>query len=151
MVIKGSVRQRDRKYLVVGAVVGATLSLAHMTARWHRSRTRALRTLRRLYLFYERRLVVLGSSKLLLASVLTAVVGATAAAADRVYNVMDYGAQPDGMTLCTAEIQQAIDTCAAEGGGVVRFPRRHVSHRGHLDEEQGHTPDYGRGDAFGQP
>ena len=37
-------------------------------------------------------------------------------------NVLDHGAKPDGKTLCTAAIQGAIDACAADGGGTVRFP-----------------------------
>lgn len=32
-----------------------------------------------------------------------------------------FGAKPDGQTLCTGPIQQAIDACAAAGGGRVRF------------------------------
>lgn len=37
------------------------------------------------------------------------------------YNVSDYGAVGDGIMLCTKAIQQAIDACSANGGGVVRF------------------------------
>ena len=37
------------------------------------------------------------------------------------YNVASYGAVGDGTTLCTAAIQKAIDDCAANGGGVVKF------------------------------
>lgn len=42
--------------------------------------------------------------------------------ADNVYNVHDYGARPDGKTLCTKSIQKAIDECAERGGGTVYFP-----------------------------
>ena len=43
-------------------------------------------------------------------------------AAERVVNVRDLGAVPDGKTLCTEAIQQAIDRCGAAGGGTVYFP-----------------------------
>ena len=42
--------------------------------------------------------------------------------ATKVYNVADYGAEGNAITLCTASIQKAIDACAADGGGVVTFP-----------------------------
>lgn len=38
-----------------------------------------------------------------------------------VYQVQDYGAKADGTTLNTHSIQQAIDACAADGGGIVTF------------------------------
>ena len=44
-----------------------------------------------------------------------------APAGEKVYAVKTYGAVNDGKTLATAAIQQAIDTCAAAGGGVVGF------------------------------
>jgi polygalacturonase len=42
--------------------------------------------------------------------------------ADNTYDVRDYGARPDGKTLCTKSIQKAIDECAGRGGGTVYFP-----------------------------
>jgi len=38
------------------------------------------------------------------------------------YNIQAYGAIPDGVTLCSAAIQAAIDACAAAGGGRVTVP-----------------------------
>ena len=39
-----------------------------------------------------------------------------------------YGAVADGQTTCTAELQKAIDACAASGGGVVAFaPGRYLT------------------------
>jgi len=43
-------------------------------------------------------------------------------AAERLYDVRNYGAAPGGETLCTAAIQKAVDQCAAGGGGTVYFP-----------------------------
>ena len=40
-----------------------------------------------------------------------------------VYDVLDYGAVPDGTTLCTGAIQRAIDRCVRDGGGKVLVPR----------------------------
>ncbi len=39
----------------------------------------------------------------------------------RIYNVLDFGAKADGVTLNTAAAQSAIDECAAHGGGTVLF------------------------------
>ena len=39
------------------------------------------------------------------------------------YDPIQFGAKPDGKTLCTAAIQKAIDTCAAAGGGTVEFTK----------------------------
>ena len=38
------------------------------------------------------------------------------------FNVVDYGADPTGVTDCTATIQAAVDAANAVGGGVVYFP-----------------------------
>ena len=38
------------------------------------------------------------------------------------YNILDFGAKPDGKTLCTEAIQNAIDQCSENGGGTVHFP-----------------------------
>jgi len=38
------------------------------------------------------------------------------------FNVLDFGAIPDGQTLNTQAIQKAIDVCASVGGGSVTIP-----------------------------
>jgi polygalacturonase len=38
------------------------------------------------------------------------------------FNILDFDAKPDGKTLCTQAIQNAIDKCAEGGGGTVYFP-----------------------------
>lgn len=38
------------------------------------------------------------------------------------FNVADYGAIGNGMTLCTEAIQKAVDVCATAGGGTVYIP-----------------------------
>ena len=58
----------------------------------------------------------------LFASFTLACVASFAAAADAVLDIRDFGATPDGTTLCTAAIQKAIERCAADGGGTVRLP-----------------------------
>lgn len=39
------------------------------------------------------------------------------------FNILNYGAIADGMTLNTAAINKAIDACAQQGGGTVLIPR----------------------------
>ena len=49
-------------------------------------------------------------------------VAGSAIAAEELYDVRDYGAIPDGKTLCTKSIQKAIDACSQSGGGTVYLP-----------------------------
>jgi hypothetical protein len=42
--------------------------------------------------------------------------------AGKPYNVADFGAKPDGQTLCTEAIQDAVEQCAKNGGGTVYLP-----------------------------
>lgn len=42
--------------------------------------------------------------------------------ADFFFDIVRYGAVPDGKTLCTSAIQKAIDACASAGGGKVVVP-----------------------------
>ena len=82
----------------------------------------------------------------------------SAAAASRgVFNVLDYGAVPDGETVNTPAINRAIAACAKAGGGTVYFPAgRYVSGSIHLESnltlhlEQGATLLYS-GDAADSP
>jgi len=43
-------------------------------------------------------------------------------AGENVYDIRDFGAKSDGNSLCTQDIQKAIDQCAGNGGGTVYFP-----------------------------
>ena len=56
------------------------------------------------------------------AVVLTLALGMTPFARATDYPITQYGAVPDTSRLCTAAIQQAIDACAAAGGGRVVVP-----------------------------
>lgn len=38
-------------------------------------------------------------------------------------SILDYGARPDGRSLCTSAIQRAIDEAAHAGGGIVHVPQ----------------------------
>ena len=40
-----------------------------------------------------------------------------------VYNMLDFGAEPDGKTLNTQAVQQAMNACSEAGGGTVYFPK----------------------------
>jgi polygalacturonase len=48
--------------------------------------------------------------------------GTAAASFTAGYDVRSFGAKPDGETLCTHAIQNAVDQCARDGGGTVYFP-----------------------------
>ncbi|MEN9684499.1 MAG: hypothetical protein RLZZ28_285 [Bacteroidota bacterium] len=49
-------------------------------------------------------------------------------ASTKIYSANAYGAVNDGNTISTAAIQQAIDACAANGGGIVNFkPGTYIS------------------------
>jgi len=42
-------------------------------------------------------------------------------AQNKIFNPEEFGAIPDGKTLCTTAMQEAIDQCAKGGGGIVRL------------------------------
>lgn len=55
-------------------------------------------------------------------AVLTASIGLAQGAEPRRFSVVDFGAVGDGRSFSTLEIQKAIDTAEAEGGGTVVIP-----------------------------
>ena len=40
---------------------------------------------------------------------------------EKIYLVTEFGAIPDGETLCTKAVQKTVDICHENGGGIVRF------------------------------
>jgi len=66
----------------------------------------------------------MNTTKTLLLAVLTVVAGlyCQADSSAATFNVKDYGATGDGVTLDTQAIQQAIDACSANQGGTVWVP-----------------------------
>ena len=42
---------------------------------------------------------------------------------EKIFNVVDFGAVADGVTINTESVQRAIDACAEQGGGTVLFSR----------------------------
>ena len=70
----------------------------------------------------HRKEIVMNKAKYwILAELLLAIAAASLYGDVQVYDARDYGAKPDGKTLCTEAIQKAIDHCAKDGGGTVYF------------------------------
>ena len=62
------------------------------------------------------------STLLIISAFLLLSTGTLTLGAKNVYDIRDFGAKPGGKSLCTPAIQQAIDKCAANGGGKVYLP-----------------------------
>ena len=45
----------------------------------------------------------------------------------KIYDIRDYGAIGDSLTINTKAIQKAIDECSAEGGGIVPVSYTHLT------------------------
>ena len=42
---------------------------------------------------------------------------------EKIFNVKDYGAKGDSITLDSPAVQKAVDACHEAGGGIVYFPK----------------------------
>ncbi|TAK93723.1 MAG: glycoside hydrolase, partial [Verrucomicrobia bacterium] len=60
---------------------------------------------------------------LLLACVSFSGAAVAAKVAGKTYDVTEFGATNDGASLCTTQIQSAIEACATSGGGIVVVPK----------------------------
>lgn len=61
------------------------------------------------------------------------ILGSTASEAQKIFNVLEYGARGDGKTDDAIAIQKAIASCSKEGGGRVVFPAGHCFLSGPID------------------
>jgi len=55
----------------------------------------------------------------IIATFLSLLAAVSSIGAEKIYDVRDCGAKTDGKTLCTDAIQEAIDQCSKDGGGMV--------------------------------
>lgn len=67
------------------------------------------------------------------------IVGLAGAAVQDRWNVLEFGAVPDGRTDCTAAFQRALDEAGRQGGGVVYAPRGQYRFEGSLQVPPGVT------------